>query len=414
MEELRYWVWLSQCFAYGSAMPAKLLEVCPSPKTLFEMSEEELQRFSFLPAKDRSIMKKTTLSNADFVLKQCARFKIRIIPMTDPEYPVRLRNIYGPPVVLYVLGSLTGLDDEPTVAIVGTRSADEYALAATEFLASGIARAGAVIVSGCAHGIDSAAHEAAIAANRRTIAVLACGLDVDYPTGSGPMKRAILNGGGALVSEYPPGTPSAPRVFQVRNRIISGLSLGVLVTQAPVRSGALLTAGHAVDQGRDLFCLPPNSIFDRQYAGVIRYLRDGAIPVFSPEDVLLPYYAEFPDKIDLAALKGDPAYQKIVQTTSERAAVVVPKKAETKKADKKTKITDKTERNKEKTEKNPETVFDELHSLVYNQLDTHPQSIDDLTAKCGIDIGTLYSVLTDLELDGYIEPLGGGRYHRVD
>ena len=414
MEELRYWLWLSQCFNCGSAMPAKLIEACPSPKALFEMSDEELKGFSFLPAKDRNIMKKTTLSYADHVLKECARFKIRIIPMTDPEYPVRLRNIYAPPVVLYVLGSLAGLDDEPTIAVVGTRHAEEYALAATDFLVGGMARAGAVIVSGCAHGIDTAAHEAALAAGKRTIAVMACGLDVDYPTGSGPMKRRILNSGGALVSEYPPGRPADARVFQVRNRIISGLSLGVLVTQAPLRSGALLTAGHAVDQGRDLFCLPPSSIFDRHYAGVIRYLRDGAIPAFAPEDVMLPYYAAYPDKIDLSVLKGDPAYQKIVQTTSERASVVVPKLPDAKKNNKKAENTAKTEINKEKTEKNPETVFDEMHALVYNQLDTHPQSIDELAVNCKIDIGILYSILTDLELDGYIAPLGGGRYHRVD
>lgn len=409
MEELCYWIWLSQCFAYGSTTPAKLLETCPSPKALYEMSEAERKSLGFLRPRDLTALSHTPLSLAKRIEKDCAHYKIRVLPMNDPDYPNRLRHIYGPPVVLYTLGNIAGLDDETVITVVGTRDADEYALAATEYLAGGIARAGGVIVSGCAVGIDTAAHRAAVEAGKRTIAILACGIDVNYPAESAKLKRQILNTGGAILSEYPPGTPVSPRVFPVRNRLLAGLSVGVLVTKAPLRSGALLTAGHAVDQGKELFCLPPYSIFDPAYAGVIRYLRDGATPVFAPEDVLLPFYAAYPEKIDLSVLSGDIASRKVILGTSEQAAA--PKLPDRKKS---MQHTEKKSEYHEKTQKNPETIFDELHGLVYNQLDTRPMSIDELAIACSLDAGTLFSILTDLELDGFVSPIGGGRYEKAE
>lgn len=408
MEELCYWIWLSQCFAYGSTTPAKLLEICPSPKALYEMSEAERKSFGFLRPRDLTALSHTPLSLAQRIEMDCAHYKIRVLPMNDPDYPNRLRHIYGPPVVLYTLGNIAGLDDEAVITVVGTRDADEYALAATEYLAGGIARAGGIIVSGCAVGIDTAAHRAAVEAGKRTIAVLACGIDVNYPAESAKLKRQILNTGGAILSEYPPGTSVSPRVFPIRNRLLAGLSVGVLVTKAPLRSGALLTAGHAVDQGKELFCLPPYSIFDPGYAGVIRYLRDGATPVFAPEDVLLPFYAAYPEKIDLSVLSGDIASRKVILGTSEQAAA--PKLPDRKKS---MQHTEKKSESHEKTQKNPETIFDELHGLVYNQLDTRPMSIDELAIACSLDAGTLFSILTDLELDGFVSPIGGGRYEKA-
>lgn len=409
MEELCYWIWLSQCFAYGSTMPARLLEVCPSPKSLYEMDETERRSLGFLQPRDLNALSHTSLSLAQRIEQECVRYKIRILPMNDPDYPNRLRHIYGPPVVLYALGDVSGLDDEAVITIVGTRDADEYALAATEYLADGIARAGGVIVSGCAVGVDTAAHRAAVEAGKRTIAVLACGIDVNYPAESAKLKRRILNTGGAILSEYPPGTSASPRAFPVRNRLLAGLSVGVLVTQAPLRSGALLTAGHAVDQGKELFCLPPYSIFDPAYAGVIRYLRDGATPVFSPEDILLPFYAAYSEKLDLGALSGDIASRKVILGMSSQAAA--PKLPNRKKS---MQHTEKKSEYHEKAQKNPETTFDELHGLVYNQLDTRPMSIDELAVACSLDAGTLFSILTDLELDGFVSPIGGGRYEKAE
>ena len=409
MEELCYWVWLSQCFAYGSETPRKLLEIYPSPKTLYEMDEEERRSIDFLKPRELRALERTPLSQALQIEKECSRYKIQIIPMNDPVYPKRLRHIYGPPVVLYALGNLDGLDEEVAIAVVGTRDADKYALAATEYLAGGIAKAGGIIVSGCAVGVDTAAHKAAVAAGKRTIAVLACGLDVNYPAENAKLKHQILRTGGALLSECPPGAQVFPKIFPIRNRLISGLSLGVLITQAPLRSGALLTAGHAVEQGKELFCLPPYSIFDPSYAGVIRYLRDGAVPVFAPEDVLYPFYAVYPEKIDLSVLSGDAAEQKAVLGTLEQASST---KQQGKQEFKKN--TSVGSGNFEKAQKNPETMFDELHGLVYNQLDIHPKSIDELAIACSLDVGTLFSVLTDLELDGVVVPLGGGRYIKAE
>lgn len=409
MEELRYWVWLSQCFAYGSPLPEKLLKVCPSPKRLYEMKEEERTSLQLLRPRDLKALSNTPLSLADRILQKCAHHKIRVLSMADPDYPRHLYNIYAPPVVLYALGNIAGLNDEAVITVVGTRMADRYALEATSYLASGIARAGGVIASGCAVGIDSAAHLAAVEARKRTIAVLACGIDINYPAESAKLKRRILNTGGVLLTEYPPGVGVFKGTFPVRNRILAGIASGVLVTQAPVRSGALLTANHAIDQGKELFCLPPYSIFDPKYAGVIQYLREGAIPVFSPEDVLLPYYAAYPDKIDLTVLKGTSTKGKIVNGPTEQAAVPAP-------SVKMTAVPPEMPQKKEpdygKMQKNPETLFDELHRLVYNQLNTHPMSVDELAIACKLDAGTLFSVLTDLEIEGVVSPLGGGRYQK--
>ena len=156
-------------------------------------------------------------------------------------------------------------------------------------------------------------------------------------------------------------------------------------------------------------CLPPYSIFDPAYAGVIRYLRDGATPVFSPEDVLLPFYAAYSEKLDLGALSGDIASRKVILGKSSQAAA--PKLPERQKS---LQDAEKRREHLEEAQKNPETMFDELHGLVYNQLNTRPMSIDELAVACSLDAGTLFSILTDLELDGFVSPIGGGRYEKAE
>lgn len=220
---------------------------------------------------------------AEAVRTACARSGIDIIPWDSAEYPHPLREIPDAPVVLYKRGD-AALDTE-AVAIVGSRAPTGPGREFARELARNLAFEGVTIVSGMARGIDAAAHEGAIGAGGTTIAVLGCGVDVVYPPEAVRLRGKILERG-ALVSEFPPGTHPFPRHFPRRNRIISGLSRGVIVAEAPVRSGSLITARLALDQGREVMVVPGNPLFAHT-AGSNRLLGDGAPPVTSAEDVLL-------------------------------------------------------------------------------------------------------------------------------
>ncbi len=223
------------------------------------------------------------------IIAECEANGIRIITIEDDEYPQRLKTIFNPPVVLFVQGSLAGIDDEPVLAVVGTRRASQYGLRTTKRICTELVRNGMVLVSGLAVGLDSIAHQCALSDGGRTIGVLACGNLVDYPAASHELKRSIIRSGGAIISELPPRTGVTKEYFRYRNRLISGLAQGTFITEAPDPSGCLHTASHAIEQGRELFCIPPHDIFDRRYMGVIGFLRDGATPVFSHIDILDAY-----------------------------------------------------------------------------------------------------------------------------
>ena len=401
MNDKLYWVWLSQLFACGSQRPSQLLALCESPEDLYHLSEEELASFGVLTSAEIKAMKAVSLERARLILEKCEKCGIRILCWADEDFPKRLRLIYGPPVVLYVKGSLAGLDSEVVITVVGTRRATDYSDYATQFLCRQLAAAGAVIVSGCAVGIDAAAHLGALAVKGRTVAVLGCGLDVDYPRENAGLKQQILERGGALVSELPPGTQPIPRMFPVRNRLMAGLALGVLVTHAPERSGSLITAEHALEQGKEVFCLPPYSIFDTSFAGVIRYLRDGAIPVFCAEDVLGMYTGAYADRLDVTQLSGDYAVKKDppekpkIHARAGLSATAPP--AETVSAEKENLV-------------GIVSGFDEKQLTVYNNLELDPKHLDELQAACGLPIGELLSILTELEILGLAASLGGRRY----
>jgi DNA processing protein len=205
------------------------------------------------------------------------------IPKIDPSYPARLREIYDPPPVLYVRGELDA-EGTPAIAMVGTRRATQYGRQAAEQLATDLARAGVTIVSGLALGIDAASHRGALGGGGRTIAVLANGLDRVYPSTHAQLAQEVA-ARGALVTEFPVGTkPDAPN-FPRRNRIISGMTSGTLVVEADQKSGALITAAFAAEQGRDVLAVP-GSIFSPLSKGTNNLIRDGATPVTCAEDVL--------------------------------------------------------------------------------------------------------------------------------
>lgn len=220
------------------------------------------------------------------VLAVCRENNVAVISLDDERYPKLLKNIENPPVILFCAGDISGLDEAFTLSVVGTRFASDYGFSVTKSLVSSLAKLGAVITSGLAVGLDSAAHRACIDAGGRTIGVCGCGILVDYPKGHGALKQKIIEKGGAVISELLPYTKPSGGYFQHRNRIISGLSLGTLVLEAGEISGCLLTAQHALEQGREIFAVPPHDILDARFAGTAALIRDGATPVFSYIDIV--------------------------------------------------------------------------------------------------------------------------------
>ena len=220
------------------------------------------------------------------VIDICRRNGIKIITFDDSEYPVLLKNIDNPPIVLFCAGNLNGLDDTITVSAVGTRKPSDYSIAVTRHIIPQLCKVGAVITSGLAVGIDYEVHKACLNSGGRTIGVLGCGIMVNYPADNAKLKRAIVENGGAVISELLPYTRPSADYFKYRNRIISGLSKGTLVIEADEKSGALLTANHACEQGREVFYIPPRDILSPRYMGVASLGRDGATPVFNYLDIL--------------------------------------------------------------------------------------------------------------------------------
>lgn len=220
------------------------------------------------------------------VMKTCAENNVQIITLEDERYPKLLKTIENPPIVLFVAGDISGLDEGFTLSVVGTRNASPYGYEITKDLISSVTRLGAVIISGLAIGLDSAAHTACLDAGGRTIGVCGCGIMVDYPKGNGALKRRIVDNGGAVISELLPFTNTFGEYFKHRNRIISGLSLGTLVLEAGEKSGCLLTAQHALDQGREVFAVPPHHISKARFSGTAILIREGAVAVFNYIDIV--------------------------------------------------------------------------------------------------------------------------------
>lgn len=295
MSALKYWLWLTGLRGLKNQTRLTLLHRFGSPEDVFYADAGEILLTEEITREQAALLEDHNLDAAERIWEDCCRLDLRILTIADAEYPGRLRNIYDPPCLLYAKGRLPALDEEAVVAVVGTRDATPYGVACAEKLGFGLAKGGAVVVSGLARGIDTAATRGALRAGGCTVGVAANGLDICYPRENCYLYEDVA-AAGVLLSEYPPGTEPYKTNFPVRNRILSGLSLATLVVEAPERSGALITADTAVEQGRDVFAVPgpidaPNS------AGCNRLLKEGAGLVRDAWDILEEYEARFPDKL---------------------------------------------------------------------------------------------------------------------
>ncbi|WP_415933565.1 DNA-processing protein DprA [Ruminococcus champanellensis] len=405
MNETRYWLWLSLVFGAGNPRVWQLLDHFDSAHdAFFALREGEVTGLT--PAEERAA-RTAHLEQVDAVIEYCQRNGITITAFDQAEYPAILRSIYNPPLVLFSLGHLELLRDYIGMTVVGTRHPSPYSLRVTEALAGGLAECGMTIVSGFALGVDSAAHRAALRRNLPTVAVLGCGINVNYPKENAELKEQMTESG-LILTEFLPGTQPMGSNFPKRNRVLSGLSLGTVVVEAAIGSGSLITAEHAADQGRDVFCVPPADILDRRYAGVFRYLRDGAIPVFTLNDILNEYYTTYPHKLSTPA---DPPYEakRSQSAVLSREEELPPPAVKPKKQPEQSAEPEQPEASAKP--KGDRSSLDLLQTAIVNCLEQEGKMhADVLATRLELSMEDLMMSLTELELMGVVTSLFGKVY----
>jgi DNA processing protein len=288
LDELAYWVAFSRILGIGPIRFKLLLDYFHEDiAAAWKADSKELAQAGLDAKTIDSFLKQRTTSKPQQELEKLERLRIRVLTLKDKDYPDLLKELINAPPVLYIAGTFKKEEDRFALGIVGTRKVSSYGRQVTEQFARELAEGKVTVVSGLAHGIDTIAHTATLDAGGRTLAVLASGLDTIYPADNlGLARRIVESGQGALVTEFPLGIKPDGRNFPARNRIISGLSQGILVTEAPKQSGALITANFALEQGRDVFGVP-NSIYSPGSVGVNKLIQDGAHLVTNVQDILM-------------------------------------------------------------------------------------------------------------------------------
>jgi DNA processing protein len=278
-----YWLALSLTEGLGVTRIRKLIEHFGNPESVFRASLTELEATGMRAVSAQSI---ATGKSQELAQEECGKAmeaRSKIISLSDPEYPSRLKEIYDPPVILFVKGSVEVLS-RPGIAMVGTRHPTPYGSGMAERLSTDLAARGLVIISGLARGIDTMSHRGAVAAKGKTVAVLGTGIDIMYPKENTRLTEQIIALGGALITEFPVGTSPAPQNFPIRNRIISGMSAGVLVVEAAEYSGTRITSRCALEQNRDVYAVPGN-VTNKSSWGPNTLIKQGAKLVATWEDV---------------------------------------------------------------------------------------------------------------------------------
>mgnify|MGYP003303495649 CR=1 FL=1 len=376
----KYWVWLSTALGAASRTD-EIFGAFARPHDIFEASETERMISGVFTKKQLEKLNTTPMEKALHYISLCDKNGWQVVTPDCELYPADLKKLTDIPLVLYVDGSLDCLTDKVAIGVVGTRNPCYESIAVTRSISGELAKAGAVVVSGGALGIDSAAHEAAMEAGGKTVCVMGCGLGTDYLRDNEAMRRQIKKNG-ALVTEYPPFASASRVTFPQRNRIISGLSKGVLVVEAGERSGSLITARLAAEQGREVFAIP-GSVLSTAYMGANSLIRDGAKAASCARDILKPYALMYPDRLCLDGLAESTVVEKAVAVTQ-----VVP----------------------QKVKKECPAELDPDRQAVYNLIGEGVFHPDEICAATGFPLSKVISVLMRLEIEEYIEQTEGKNY----
>lgn len=398
MNEKIYWVWLQSVLGISASLKSdEIVSYFGTAKDIYSAGEYEWKLSGIFTPKQIEKLKNNNLAPAQNIVRQCEVNGWKIVTPDDGDYPSMLFKLPNFPLVLYVSGDLDCLKNKISIAVVGTREPCRNSVCIARALSASVTRSGAVVVSGGAKGIDSAAHLGAMDAGGRTVAVLGCGLNSSYL----PENKALRNDiskNGALVTEYPPDTPGIGRNFPVRNRIISGLAYGTVVIEASERSGSLITARYALEQGRDVYAVP-GDIMSSGFTGANKLIHDGAKPVFNAMDVLEEYAMRYPEYLDESKIE-----QKLTMKTYSspppegRSAVDNPPR---------------TDKGEVKVIKFPEPpLLTEDARKIYRAFDREIMQADELILKTGLSAGEFSSAMTELELFDLVE-LQAGKLYKI-
>lgn len=387
MASVKYWVWLASHSELRPGEKTAVLRAFGDPETAFFAPKGAFSRVEGLRDVAAEALEKRDLREANRILGACEEQNLHVICLQDTLYPRRLKQIYAPPPVLYAKGRLRDLDEEPAIAIVGTRGATPYGLGLARSLAGGVVRSGGTVLSGLGMGVDGEAAKAALEAGGSCVGVLG----TSHQEATGWLARQVADFG-LLLSEYAPGTVSQRYFFRERNRITAGLSVGVVVVEAPEKSGALLFAEEALELGKEVFAVP-GAVNAVNSVGTNRLIKDGATPVTCAWDVMSEFAGLYPDRIR----RVDEA--KIPKPLVERAAEQpAPKKA---------------------VDSGPAPDYidwkEQLKSLNEDQLkiisaiEKEATHIDDIVETTGLGASKVLAQLTVLEIKGYIRREAGRR-----
>lgn len=387
---LTYWLWLECLTDLSISQKHALLEYFKDPEEIYRAKESAYRAVPSLTEENYSALANKDMKRARSLAEECSQKRIGIVAYGDSGYPARLRQIPDAPLVLYYRGRLPNWELSPAIGVVGTRKASTYGLQIAEKMGAQIAACGGMVVSGGATGIDGVAMEHALLQEGFVVGVLGFGVDMVYPA-SNRALFAKVEEKGCLLSEYPPGTPGHKWHFPRRNRIISGISHGVLVVEAPEVSGALITARHAMEQGREVFVVPGN-INSVSAVGSNNLLREGATAVFEGYDILREYESRFPDKIR----RAEPQ-------TILRQVPQIPEK-ETPAPTKPRKIP---------VDNGGDTQYSVLNSggpslteeekVLLSCLTEKVEAVDEVIARSGLEAAKAMSILTKLSLKGVVK-----------
>ena len=433
-EDRLYWVWLSQKCGAASKEFARLIARFENPFDIFRLDADELYAIDCITDPLRDRLSEKSLEQAYSVLKYCSKNGIDIISYGDKRYPLRLKTLEDPPVLLYCVGTFPKFDDRLCIGVVGTRKISAYGMQSTYKISYELASASACIVSGMALGIDAVAACAAMEAGGTTVAVLGCGVDVVYPKVHTRLKRAIAKNG-CIISEYPPAEAPYASNFPKRNRIISGLCQGVLVIEGNKQSGAMITAEKAISQGREVFALP-GKINESNSEGPNDLIQRGVNIALSAHDIVTHFDLLYHGTVDFTSLYFAKRHSELELSALEKygvstdvcfgelscgAAPVAKNKAQMERSIKEASVESVQNRPGEETEARPRgadnssALLDSLDGITKKVFEAMPIdkaiSPDEFVAS-GISISEAITSLTMLEIMGLVSSLPGGTYIR--
>lgn len=401
---LIYWIWLATRQGMTAWEKQVVLSYFGNPEDCYFAKEAAYKNIEELSQGAVEALCDKNIEESEAILASCAKKKVHILTWKDLRYPVALKNISDPPMILYYRGTLPEFNDHPFIGVVGTRKASAYGMKLAETVGKQLTQCGGIVVSGMAEGIDAMATRGALSQGKMVVGVLGCGVDVVYPKSNQTLFERVLECG-CILSEFAPGTAGMSWNFPRRNRIISGLSDGVLVVEAPEKSGALITAACAVEQGRDVFVTPGN-IDVESFVGSNNLLRRGGIAVFSGWDVAREYENRYPGTLRQGRFAVSQR-QDTEAVEPKKEEKIQPQAVKKEKTDKK--VIDNGADSSYSVSEKTLTALSQQEKSVLALVTGESVAVDEIIAQSGLPMGAVLSSLTMLAMKGIVQNLPGRR-----